>query len=199
MLPKLIHKTIAPIKRVGQKTAQAIKGNYLRTRNANARAHFELLNPGKAGKSSAGRTALVAKITHPNMKGYTTMRDNVQTIKHKRHAETRKLREDRAIKNAKGIPTQTQQNKLLKSATEKLDFVQNLKSTGAMEEVMEFAGHLRETQRTVNLLKRDPEELLAWFGRTIMVDKINQLLKNHGKESLTKEELRVLFYQGIKK
>ena len=77
---------------MSQITAHAVKGNFLRTQNANKRAHFELLNPGKAGRSSPKRTQIVAKITHPKLKGYTTLRDQVQRIKHERNEESRRLR-----------------------------------------------------------------------------------------------------------
>ena len=111
----------------------------------------------------------------------------------------RRIAKRQALARLQTVATGTRKKRLLLSAIEKIDFVQNIGSSGAIKDAVAFAGHLKETQREVTQIHMNPEKRLAWFQNTIMVDNINQWLKNHMKDPLTNEEIKALFYQGIKK
>lgn len=90
-----------------------------------------------------------------------------------------------------------EKRKGLRAATQKIEFLQNLESKEAFEDLVEFLGYLKNSQRKVAFLNASAEEELKWFTRTIPFTNLNRSLLRNGKTPLTKEELNALFSTGM--
>ena len=83
-------------------------------------------------------------------------------------------------------------------ATQKVDFLFSTGGREAAGAVVEFAGYLKNSQNCVNKLGRDPKTEIDFLRKSIPFGEVNRQLVAHKKEPLSYDELKALFYRGIR-